>query len=461
MKKLLILSFVLLSLGSCRKWLEVYPEGVQLEADAVKTQKDLADILNSSYDAMANHYNGRVQFFNELMGDNLEKPQSGFTVPIYLRTTNFFNSDVGGLYGDLYNVAFRLNYLLLKMEDGTIAVDGAFKARATGEAKFLRAMLHFDIVRIWAQPYGTSAANNHLGIVIRNSVETKPKARSTVAEVYDFIIGDLNDAIANLPESNGNYASKDAAKALLAKVYFQMNNYDKVKELTNELIPKHALSPSLNRFDEALTSTENIFSFVSTGVGDNRTANYMANFKIVNPSNPSPIRLSKSLYYEATADTADKRSKFYAIFNAGDAAAETYGITKFNSDFLSNPISYTTQLKLMRAEALAILNSDLPTAISDINDILTRAYGSNVANIPTNTSAQDVITMARKQRRLEFPCEGVRVQDLKRIGAKEDPSASGSVLIRNSKWNCPGLALQFPVNEKTSLFEFNPEGGCE
>ncbi len=461
MKKLLLISVLLLSLGSCRKWLEVYPEGVQLEADAVKDLTDLKNILNASYDAMANHYNGRIQFFNELLGDNLEKPQSGFTVPVYQRTTNFFNSDVGGLYGDMYAVVFRLNYVLARLNDNTIVVDDATKIRMTGEIKFLRAMLHFDIVKLWAQPYGATSDNSHLGIVIRNEVDTKPKARATVAANYEFIIGDLTEAIASLPDVNGNYATKDAANALLAKVYFQMNNYEKVKEICNVLIPKYTMDTTLNRFENALTSSEKIFSFVSTGVGDNRAATYINNFRIVNPSNPSPNRLSKSLYYEATADTADKRSKYYAIFNAGDATAETYGITKFNADFLSNPILYVSQLKLMRAEALAITNADLQTAIGDVNDIIQRAYGSAIANLPTNTPAADVVVMARKQRRLEFPCEGVRVQDLKRIGVKEDPTGSGSVLIRNSKWNCPGLALQFPVNEKTSLFQFNPEGGCE
>jgi hypothetical protein len=57
--------------------------------------------------------------------------------------------------------------------------------------------------------------------------------------------------------------------------------------------------------------------------------------------------------------------------------------------------------------------------------------------------------------------EGERVQDLKRIGALEDPSGSGLVKIRTSKWNCPGLALQFPSTEKTSFFVFNDEGSCD
>ncbi len=459
MRKIILISVLFLSLGSCRQWLDIYPEGVQLEADAVKTQKDLSMILVSSYDATANHYNGRVQFFNELMGDNLEKPQSGFTVPIYLHTTNYFNSDVGGLYADLYNVIFRLNYIIKRMNDGTIDVEDAFKVRATGETKFLRAMIYFDLVRIWAQPYGFTADNSHLGVVLRTSPETTPKGRGTVAEAYNLIISDLEDAIVNLPVSNGNYANKDAAKALLAKVYFQMNDYNKVKDLCNEIIPKYSLDTNLNRFPNALTSTENIFSFVSTGTGDNRTANYLSNYRLLG-SNPSGIRLSKSLYLEATADTLDRRSKFYVVFNKGNAA-ETYCINKFNHDYLSNPIIYLTQLKLMRAEALAILGADLPTAIDDVNDIIERAYGNSNNNLPTNTIAPDVILVTRKQRRLEFPTEGVRVQDLKRIGAKEDPAGAGLVMIRNSRWNCPGLALQFPVNENTSVFKFNPEGGCE
>jgi len=460
MKKIILLLAVIISFSSCRKWLEITPEGEVLEEEAVKNQQDLQNLLNSSYDAMANHYNGRVQFFNELMGDNLEKPQSGFTVPIYQRTTNYFNSDVSGLYNDLYNVIFRLNFLMEKIDNGSIAVDDAFKVRAKAEAKFLRAMAHFDIVRLWAQPYGFTVNNSHPGIVIRDKVNTQPKARSTVAEVYNFLITDLNEAIATLPDANGNYANKDAAKALLAKVRFQANDFTNALTLCNELIAKFPLDTNLNRFENALSSSEKIFAFVSTGVGDNRASTYINNYRIVNPTNPSPNRLSKSLYLEATADTADKRSKFYVIFNAG-TSSETYGITKFNFDFLSNPISYTSQLVLMRAEALLKSGGSATQAITDVNLIIERAHGNDNYNLPVGTNVNDVLAMIRKQIRLEFPLEGVRTQDLKRIGALEDPTGSGFVSIRGSKWNCPGLALQFPVNENTSIFEFNTEGGCE
>ncbi len=459
MKKIFIIALAIISFSSCRKWLDVKPEGVQLEEDAVKTQADLQAILNSTYDALANQYNGQVQLFNELLGDNLEKPQSGFVVPIYLRTTNFFNADVGGLYTEMYRPVFRVNFLLEKLNEKSIVVDPVNEQRIIAESKFLRALAHFDIVRLWAQPYGYTPDNTHPGIVIKKSTNTEPLPRSSVGGVYDFIISDLNDAIANLPESNGNYANKNAARALLAKVYFQMNNYTKTKELCDLVIPAYSMDTTLNRFENALTSTENIFSFRSTGPQDNRASRFIGNFRIVNPANPAPYRLSRSMYLAGTADAADRRSNFYAVFNAG-TSTETYGIKKFDFDFLSVPMIYLTQLKLMRAEANAQLGSDLNIAVDDVNAIISRAYGSNVNNLPANASASQIIAEARKQRRLEFPIEGERTQDLKRIGAKEDPTGS-NIKIRDSRWNCPGLALQFPVNERTSIFVFNEEGNCE
>jgi starch-binding outer membrane protein, SusD/RagB family len=89
MKRIFIIALALLSLSSCRKWLDVKPEGVQLEEDAVKNQADLQALLNSTYDALANQYNGQVQLFNELLGDNLERPQSGFVVPILFKNNQF------------------------------------------------------------------------------------------------------------------------------------------------------------------------------------------------------------------------------------------------------------------------------------------------------------------------------------------------------------------------------------
>lgn len=462
MKKYIFLLALIgiLGFGSCQKMLDIRPEGVLLENEAINTQSDLQKLLNSCYDASANQFNGRVQTYAELIGDNLAQPQSGFIVPIYLHTTNFFNSDVNDLYLRLYEIVFRTNFLMKKLSDGSIPVSADAAKQMNAEARFLRALMHFTAVRFWAQPYGYTADNSHLGIVIRNDVNIDPKARASVKDVYAFIIDDLTQAIANLPETNGNYASKNAAKALLAKVYFQMNHFQDALTICNELIGKYpTLSSEVNRYVKAEISPENIFSFISTSLNDNRASFYIGNFRI-NGSTPTALRLSNSLYTQATADTSDKRSSYYEIWNKGQSG-EAYGTHIFDSTFFSIPLFTTSELKLMRAECEAELNTNVSGAINDINDIRARAYGNHSHDLPGTTTATDVITAVRAEKRLEFPLNGERVFDLKRIGAKEDNQNTGKIKIRGFKWACPGMILQFPNNEKTSVFVFNDEGGCQ
>lgn len=460
MKKITIIfiAAIITTFVACER-LDLKPEGVLLENEAIRTQQDLAMLLNSCYDAAANQFNGRVQTYSELMGDNLTQPQSGFTVPIYLHTTNFFNSDVSDIYLRLYEIVFRTNYLMKRINDGSIKVQSDSATIMQAEAKFLRALMHFTAVRFWAQPYGYTKDNSHLGIVIRTDVSIDPKPRATVAEVYQFILQDLNDAIQNLPEKNGNYATKNAAKALLARVYFQMNRFQDALNICNDLISAYPLYGDWNHIFWGTTNSECIFGFKTTSIKDNRMKFYQDNFKITG-SSPTPLKLSYSFYTEGTSDTADQRSSRYVVWNKGQTG-EAYGIKDFNTDVISNPYFLSSYFWLMRAECLAELNTNLPRAIEDLNAIISRAHGfSTNYNLPSNTSAKDIIAEARKQRRLEFPLDGERVHDLKRIGVKEDPDGTGKIKIRGSVWNCPGLVLQFPNNEKTSVFIFNPEGNC-
>jgi hypothetical protein len=109
----------------------------------------------------------------------------------------------------------------------------------------------------------------------------------------------------------------------------------------------------------------------------------------------------------------------------------------------------------MRAELLAEGGNLIP-AIDDVNKIIRRAYGDSLHDVSTAANQAGVLTAVRLQRRLEFFCEGDRVQTLKRRGAFVD----NSLQIRNAPWNCAGLALQFPSTETGAGFVFNASGGC-
>jgi hypothetical protein len=135
-------------------------------------------------------------------------------------------------------------------------------------------------------------------------------------------------------------------------------------------------------------------------------------------------------------------------------------LKKFNADYFSVPLINTTQLLLTRAEVLAELGQDLGQAVTDVNAIIKRAYpGNNNKEVAANADARTILLTVRAERRKELFCEGDRVNYLKRIGALANP-LDGAITIRNAVWNCPGLALQFPSSERTSIFVMNETGGC-
>ena len=463
-----ILSACLLSIGftSCEKMLEIKPDDVLLSEDALKTPEDLQKLLNSCYDATANQLNGQVQVFNDLMSDDIEKPfidDLGFRTEIWNRNTNFFNSDVGGLYNRLYISVYRVNSMELYY-DKIPGLSASEKQRMQAEGRFIRALSHFEIVKLWANPYGYTADNSHPGIPIRKEASQEPLQRSSVAEVYAFIISDLQFAIQNLPASNGKYADQNAAKALLALVYFQMNDYANAEPLLSEVINSglYTLSDSLDRYNSNLTgiSQEFVFSFVSLNNNDNRGGEFIGRYRsdIGSPS----YGITQELYNFIKQDTTDARGNLIDVVNEGQA--NQYFVTKkFNNDYFGAPYITLTQLLLTRAEVLAELNQNTSQAVSDINQIIARAYPGNANKLlPSNESAANIVSTVRSERRKELFCEGDRVQYLKRLGAFGATSVAPvtNLTIRSAPWNCPGLALQFPSTEQTSVFIMNETGGC-
>lgn len=452
-----------IGITSCNKIEETKPDYIITQEEAIKTPADVQNLLNSCYDAFANSINGRMQTFNDLLSDDLAKPlkdDNGFKNEIYNRNTNIFNSDVSDLYRTFYVIPFRIN----SMEDlyTKVGVSEPDQKRMRAEGRFLRAACHFEVLKLWAQPSGFTPNNEHLGIVIRDAVSQLPKARSTVAESYAFIISDLQYAIANLPATNDDYkASQSSAKALLAKVYYMMNKPTEALALLNDVIATSgkSLSGALNKFDTTAALSEFIFTTRSTGASDNRAGEFVTRYRCDNKV--PEFALSKELYLLLTSDTLDKRGKnLVQLFNAGKDN-EYYGCKKFNSDFFGVPYLNMTDIILTRAE-LAAETGDLPTAISDVNKIIYRAYADSTTKVLSGgANATDVLAEIRKQRRLELFCEGDRVQSLKRRGANNtDPSYTGNLKIRNAPWSCPGLTLQFPSVETGAGFIFNGTGGC-
>ena len=463
---LLALAAIVVGNSSCERILDFKADTTsQIPADsAIVTIEDAEQLLVSVYDVAANTYGGWMQNIPEVMSDNLADPLglNGEYAQIWRWTSSFFNGSFGGQYRDAYIAIYRANTLLEEVADLEGATAESIE-RISAEAKFIRALCHYHVVRIWALPYGYTSDNSHLGIPLKLSADQTPQMRATVADVYAAIVSDLLDAEMDLPADNGIFADQMAAKGLLAKVYLEMGDFANAKAKAAEVIGSGAysleqdLTKRFNDHPNTSLPAEFIFTLVSTNevVGgdtlvDERGSGYVWNYRSDDPNANPALKASADLYVTATSDTNDLRGQtWYDIRNAG-SADELYMISKFDASFIDVPLIHLTEMYLIYAECNVRLNGDADgTGLGYINDLRTRA---NVASL-SSLSVSDVMN----ERRLEMACEGDRLFQLKRQGVLGEIQK-----IRGVDWDCPGMVLQFPNFEGTAQgFIYNEEGGCE
>ena len=447
--------FIGLGLSSCKKAVEIDPINVITKDSALQTEADFLALLNSTYTVLAanSYWGGRWQTVNELLADHIAQSDglSGDYLAIYRRSVDIFNVNISGLYRQPWFAVARANSVLENLNRLT----GPNRNRAEGEARFIKAISHFDIVRLWGQPFAPGGPNTQPGIPVKDTSAPTAVERKSVGEVYAKVIADLKAAENLLPDANGVYPTKWSAKALLARVYFQMNDFTNAYNYANQVITsgKFTFDADYKKRFSAAGTPEAIFQLIyETNNPTGRFGELRDPFRTNRAALPA-LRVSTYLAQKAMANPTDKRRAWYKTVGPDVLT------TKYDSLSFKVPVLHLTEMKLIRAESAAETNSNLNVGIQDVNDIITRAYGAGSALLLTGTATAATLRDAvRRERELEMVFEGDRVQQLKRMGAKGE-----SVTIRNAPWDCNGLIFVFPTNEvfQNPGFQQNPTGGCQ
>lgn len=135
-----------------------------------------------------------------------------------------------------------------------------------GENYFLRAVAHFSLCDLFATPYSRGAEKP--GIIIRNSTDVSgTPVRATVGEVYAQIENDLKEAMKYMEKGsrrgNAGYASYDAARGLLSRLYLYMGKNQECVDLCNDMLGSDAkshLDPEIKTYyARALDSKETLW----------------------------------------------------------------------------------------------------------------------------------------------------------------------------------------------------------
>lgn len=179
-----------------------------------KTEDDAYDALTAAYDVLGKQgYYERYFFYIACLPSEeltLKLGASGSDYELDQLSINDNNAVIEEFYSTLYLAVCRANAVIDRVP--AISMDSVSKATIIGEARFLRALHYFNLVRVFG---AVPLVENEV-----SSLDSLQFTDSTIPQIFDFIIGDLKYAESALPAKNGTgRASQGAAKSLLAKVY--------------------------------------------------------------------------------------------------------------------------------------------------------------------------------------------------------------------------------------------------
>ncbi|NML67466.1 RagB/SusD family nutrient uptake outer membrane protein [Hymenobacter sp. RP-2-7] len=423
----------------CNDRLNVQPV-TQIDAsNALNTSNDVQAALVGCYNGLQSVYlyGGYIQFMSDLLADNGDEAFVGtFSQPQEAQRKTLLVNDatIANTWLDAYSTINRANNVLANTSKLSTA---ALKSSVEGEALFIRSLLYFDLVRLYARNWadGTPSANPGVPLVLTPTTTISSAnnvARNTVAEVYAQVISDLTKAEAELPVTNGFFATRYSAAALLARIYLQQGNYAAAAAAANRVIASNRYQLNTSYGDNFLSNSDLL-------------ANSPEDVFAIQVSSQSGTNQLNTFYSQYSRNDVDIQPQFINAFETGDDRKNvyeydaTYGLYYTNKyDVLYGNIKLIRldELYLIRAEANFRAGTSVGASpLADINLIRDRAL------LPPLTTL--TLAAIQKERRLELAFEGFRLADLKRYQQSTiDPTTGASI-----PWNSPRLIFPIPLRE--------------
>lgn len=464
MKKLqyIIICTIILGFVSCEKsLLEEEPESFISPGNFYKTEADAIAAINSVYDDLGNIYDVTYQIITDNSTDD-SKAGPGVNDAAILEIDNYTHSSVNNRLDMMWRFSYsginRANTVLDRIPLIT-NINEKTKNQVLGEAKFLRALLYFDLLRLFGDvPLILTSTEQNEGLMV---------TRTSKEEVYNQIITDLKDAEIALP---GIYSGKDlgratqdAAKGMLAKVYLTrqawQQAYDKAKEVINSKNKFYGLWDNyLDAFKpENENGKESIFEVqYQSGIGEGtlimvttlpRNTGLFFGFDtwipdpdILKSYENADVRKTSTYYSQYTKDGKTVKfpehiAKYFdpVVINGNTRDAET-----------NYPILRYADVLLMYAEAANELGGKTTEVLEYLNKTRNRAKLLNLT-ITDKVLLRDAIL---NERRFELAFEGHRWFDLVRMGRLI------STLRAKGNTNIQDFHVLFPIPQRD--IDINP-----
>lgn len=429
-------------LASCSKMLDERPQSIATE-NFYTTPVEIESGLNAIYETVRylSTFGGFYTLQHEINTEYMYGRGSFAPMNSYQGLDNTNVGRITDTWNNFYKGIRNANLIIQKAPLASQVTD-AEKKRYIGEARFLRGLYYFHMVRNWAGVPMHTEFN-------MDSINLK---KSSPQEIYNLIQEDLLYAEANLPDAPRlvGTPSKWAAKTVLAEVFLTLKKYDLARKAAWEVIQSNKYSlVSVSIADDfekifgrdANNTSEEIFYFKFSSKVAGQGYQYLAYLHATSTTNFPPGGFA-TIYSDSLNpflrdwDRADLRYRFTWYASNINVKPTTVLCKKFsdrqatiqqgNNDY---PLYRYADLLLFYAEAEASLNN-APTAdaVEKLNMVRRRAYGKPV-NTPDpliDIKLTDYPTLDAFVRRVvlergyETVGEGKHWFDLKRLGIAQE-----------------------------------------
>lgn len=448
-----MLAVGLLSFASCDSELDQEPFNSLSTGQSFRTQADFENALRGAYAGLrgATYYGGQdagsMIITPDIISDNLIINSQGRLSQQTTYQLNYTSNSTWNIWNNAYTTILRTNYILENINNLT---DGPAKNNIRAEALALRALAHFDLLRVYAKRY-IGASDADLGVPYVTSTDpAQQPGRTPLKQAYSLVEADFLASETDINAANGvGRLNKAAVQGLLGRVYLYMGEWQKsVDKSTAAITNVPAANALATRAEFPLiwtdaTEKDVLFKVrildtdatpaVTVGVGYQQTvtgnvrAEYSPTCELVKQYQSTDVRtntyIGESTYGGLTAKYVKKHvGRATGALNVVDVK-----------------VIRLSEVYLNRAEALYNLGAARQVeALADLNTIRSRRYEPFVPGAETGQALLDAIL---KERRLELAFEGHRFFDLKRLNQPIVRSAT-----EGDAANCGGVPA--PANAR-------------
>ena len=436
--------------SACTKWLEVSPRSQVREDEFFDSQRGFEDALTGVYAKMVSQ---------PLYGDYLTMSFLDVLAQRY-QPTNYYHvfkddaqflyqnatvkAHIADIWRNMYSALVNDNNILRYLETNKSVLPTARYQLIKGEALGLRALMHFDLVRMFGPSYIAGADKPAIPYV--TEVTQKPTNISSTREVTEKVVTDLLDALALLEKADPLHGGADdgslflqnrkgrmnyqAVKALLARVYLYKGDKVNAAKMAADVMAtsKYTFvnSRQITSRTDYTFSKEQLFTLQVVNIKPTveQYFKYHEDETYTSGRAQYELKNDKSITQRVFETSSGGSTDYRYVYLFKDQSGFQYHIkfwqddeSKFNIEFrYLMPLLRITEMFYIAAECAP----DPATAAGYLNTV---RYNRGVVDLPAGLNATQIQEEIRKEYQKEFFSEGqyffyCKRMNLNRIGDK-------------------------------------------